>query len=579
MPTWSELNETLLTVVRALAAEALPPALSADLQLLTSGVHVPSLSDELVSTFAGDSYFHILRFVDGIAPNSSHYALADLAGDGILRALVSTNFDTLIERAFAQRGVELIVLAHPDEFVEAADRDDDTCILIKVHGSADRPETIIDTLTQKRLGVQPAVRQRISRLLGRYHLLVLGFSGADLEFADDYFSAAPAGTDWHGLTWVLHPGATAGPAVLKALARAARSPEASRTGAGSGLLMLTLPDLFADLGRPVSDPPGEGDGRQDPSAVRERLEEGVRRWLSGPRYGGTLCAALCANLLGKSGRFVESRAIRAYLAEAIDGDWTDGRLELEPALDRLMQTAVCRALAMGAGQDGAFDEMLRWCQREVTVYQPILTMVGRMFSSAQLNIGRALIATGEPDRAIGIFREVFSTAIDPAHQAGAAINLALLLGDSDEALTLASGAREIAPHSARTQTDAFTIEASIFLSRGDYVAAATAIADGLNIAGLSGDRVRQANFRLFEARRLMLLHSVAAAKDALRRLLEDLEADAAIAASVRIEVIREFDHGEYADVVNDSRRWLEDHLAGYPDDDPRVVRYRALDRT
>jgi NAD-dependent SIR2 family protein deacetylase len=63
------------------------------------------LADMIVSHFAGRGFVEILKVVDVADPNDSHMLIAALAARSGLRAVVTTNFDTLLERAGAAGSV------------------------------------------------------------------------------------------------------------------------------------------------------------------------------------------------------------------------------------------------------------------------------------------------------------------------------------------------------------------------------------------------------------------------------------------------------------------------------------------
>lgn len=58
---------------------------------------VQCISDLIVSQGAGSSYFPLLELLNATSPNANHFSLVELARRGILKAVVTTNFDTLIE--------------------------------------------------------------------------------------------------------------------------------------------------------------------------------------------------------------------------------------------------------------------------------------------------------------------------------------------------------------------------------------------------------------------------------------------------------------------------------------------------
>src|SRR5258708_743459 len=148
--------------------------------------------------------------LDSDRPNANHRALATLARTGACRAIVTTNFDTLIERACTDANVPVEVFATPDDFRRSVPP---AFALYKIHGTATRTTSLVDTVSQKLRGLSFPVRARLTAVFNTHHVLVIGFSGADLAFDPDYLgltSVAAGGAS--GLTWIAGPGRRIHPA-------------------------------------------------------------------------------------------------------------------------------------------------------------------------------------------------------------------------------------------------------------------------------------------------------------------------------------------------------------------------------
>ena len=172
----------------------------------------PDYVAEKIVHSIGASYFEVLRCIDSDRPNANHLALAELAAAGKLRAILTTNFDRTIEAAFAARDVPLDVRADPQAAGELLARWEEfengalPCQLIKIHGTADRPGTIIDTLAQRALGTPAAYLECVERLLVFGAWGFIGFSGADLETQPDYLGLARGSANGRGFTWLVQSG-------------------------------------------------------------------------------------------------------------------------------------------------------------------------------------------------------------------------------------------------------------------------------------------------------------------------------------------------------------------------------------
>ena len=110
VPSWSGFNEALFDQVKARAA--MLPGLSSEATKILLGMTViatevgkdapviptEGFSDAVVDLLLSDAYFPALQVLDGERGNANHEALAWLAKEGAVRAIVTTNFDTLLER-------------------------------------------------------------------------------------------------------------------------------------------------------------------------------------------------------------------------------------------------------------------------------------------------------------------------------------------------------------------------------------------------------------------------------------------------------------------------------------------------
>jgi tetratricopeptide (TPR) repeat protein len=215
LPSWWQINHAILD---AIADEASTIASGsrelADLikQREADGKLPPEFVAEIITNRFGGSYFDVLNCLEGDTPNKVHLWLATLAGAGLLKAIITTNFDTLVERAFESLGISLIVLVHPEDFQAAFDgmaRDGselETCLLLKLHGTAIEPKTCVDTLAQRKKGLHPAVDALLQSLGLQATWLFLGYSGADLDAEPNYLGLRGRSASAPGFVWVQRPG-------------------------------------------------------------------------------------------------------------------------------------------------------------------------------------------------------------------------------------------------------------------------------------------------------------------------------------------------------------------------------------
>lgn len=290
LPSWWHFNEAVLDGVRASAKGGFDLPLDGvrELDELTvDDIGVTKFSEVVTDGFAGSSWFDLLSHLDGSLPSPCHDALAQLAERGLLAAIVTTNFDTLIERAFADRGIPLDVYIPFDGASPAADLGDvGSCLLVKVHGSVTEKSSLIDLARQKARGLPPLLRAWLSRTLAEHPVLVVGFSGADLELGEDYFGfrAGFPRTPW--MRWISRPGRAPLQVATSAVAMA---PNGS-------FLEGELPQALEDVGIHLPA------ARERKGGPVPRPREWVDDWLAEPGASPEASAALSARLLRLSGR-------------------------------------------------------------------------------------------------------------------------------------------------------------------------------------------------------------------------------------------------------------------------------------
>jgi SIR2-like domain len=219
LPTWWELNEEVLRECRevALRSVRVDAAAAAEAESLSvSDLPIVAFSQLLHDTFAGPGWFDLLTLLEGAEPNRAHLALAQLAADGVVNTIVTTNFDTLVEQAFALLGVPLIVLSN--RFLSDAESNDSgDCWLIKVHGNVDSAASLVDLASQKVRGFDRVLRDLLAERYFGQHVLAVGYSGADLAFGRDYLALERQADAIKTLTWLRRPGTKLHPALEKTL--------------------------------------------------------------------------------------------------------------------------------------------------------------------------------------------------------------------------------------------------------------------------------------------------------------------------------------------------------------------------
>jgi hypothetical protein len=149
---------------------------------------------------------------------------------------------------------------------------------VKVHGSVSDSTSMVDLASQKVRGLSADLRRWLSRTFSEHPLLVVGFSGADLEFHDDYFGLEAAMPFVPWLRWT-DRGNRAPLDAARALVATARDGD---------FLRGPLPDSLGRLGIPIP--------AAHPAVPRPDLARRIESWL-GHRGAPFGCAVFAARIL------------------------------------------------------------------------------------------------------------------------------------------------------------------------------------------------------------------------------------------------------------------------------------------
>jgi hypothetical protein len=198
----------------------------------------------------------VMAQLDGRRPHPGQHMLAALVAAGMAAVVITPNFETLAEDAIraaldSTTGGRLIVLDPESSgrvpFTIATDA---RPLLIKIHGD-------MGTVTLKNTSAELAEQDKLLRaatlsLLGRYGLIVAGYSGRDLAVMEMLRDALEQPTPYPaGLTWVHRPEDPLSDEVrgFLAAARAAGVEPVHEVEAGG------MMELMAEIERAVTLPP------------------------------------------------------------------------------------------------------------------------------------------------------------------------------------------------------------------------------------------------------------------------------------------------------------------------------------
>lgn len=118
---------------------------------------------------------------DGMkVPSKAHRAIAKMVGVGLIRVIITTNFDRLMEQALLNEGITPDVVYHESGIAGAMPYAHSKCLVIKVHG--DYVDSRLRNTEDELSAYTPELRAYLLHILDEHGLLVCGWS-ADYDDA------------------------------------------------------------------------------------------------------------------------------------------------------------------------------------------------------------------------------------------------------------------------------------------------------------------------------------------------------------------------------------------------------------
>lgn len=165
----------------------------------------PDYQAQVMVERVGMRYFELLSVVDSDLYNAFHHHTAEGARAGLVKAVVTTNFDQNFERAFAETGVPFRAFVNEADFDAFEQRPPGEMPVIKIHGSCSSPESMVDTRKQRLKGRARSLERALASLLREHPFLFAGFSGADLDANENYLGLRDAAPFAKGFTFLYQP--------------------------------------------------------------------------------------------------------------------------------------------------------------------------------------------------------------------------------------------------------------------------------------------------------------------------------------------------------------------------------------
>lgn len=418
-PSWWDIYVAVAQALADRLSEA-HPDLSPHLHLekLLAPMKSQQLADLVFSRFAGPTFARLLQVVDIADPNENHRAIALLAAVGGLRAAITTNFDTLIERAAAATGVRFDVAAPG---VAASRAPDMRSVLVKIHGTTVEPASLIETSSHKAREISPTLPAAWLPSLAGADVLVLGYSGADLNFgaARAFFSDVLRANC--RIWWLYRPGSlpTLPPDV------------AGKTACIEGQLPDLLRDVLSGLGHTDFETPI---GRRDAHAA---LRSEMTEWSKSSHIGAWAASSFFLALCEHADTEPASRDLLAALLNMGDREVTRFAVGAEIAVSDLGAAGFFSQAGARHLTRLATDKATTLLRASVNIFENMHANLGgdtrneshderRMnLSSSWNNLAQASIFGGRTAEAI----HAFARALEHAYLGGNVTNCLLALSN------------------------------------------------------------------------------------------------------------------------------------------------------
>ena len=279
LPGWIEFNSTLLECLGEQVA-----IYSRDRQPVdelfaaikerrdTTSFLPPDFQAQLMEEEIGADYFRVWQSLDTDVYGPVHAGIAELAAAGRVAAIVTTNFDRLLEVALLARGVPHTVYHEQALFdTLGAEFTADALPILKIHGSIEDTGSLVDTLRQRLTGRPASLTAALHTLLVRHHWVFLGFSGADFSYDERYLGILDAADEARGFTFLAREGAAVQPGVTALVAH-----YGAKASLVTGDLGTWLADTFA-----LPEPALPVVGDRSPAQARVLLRTRIAEWAAG----------------------------------------------------------------------------------------------------------------------------------------------------------------------------------------------------------------------------------------------------------------------------------------------------------
>lgn len=179
VPSWSKLMSDVLEETYRTVPEELR-----DIAMKLHSTESIRRPEEVMETYyfvLQEKLFDLLNMLGKGKPNANHKLIAKMVKFGKVKTILTTNFDEFIEQALEDEGVHYKVVCTSEEFKEYHQNGCEEFVILKIHGTLSRPDTIISLATHYKIsgGFEGYKATVAHHLIENFPTVFLGYSGWD----------------------------------------------------------------------------------------------------------------------------------------------------------------------------------------------------------------------------------------------------------------------------------------------------------------------------------------------------------------------------------------------------------------
>jgi len=125
----------------------------------------------------GERHQFLTKYFEDKDPGPSHRYIAEMVEKGLVKVILTTNFDPLMERALDEKKIPYCLVASNDAVKNVTPLEHARCWIVKLHG--DYQQQNIKNTPKELATLDSAIEEKSREIVDRHGLVVIGYSGSD----------------------------------------------------------------------------------------------------------------------------------------------------------------------------------------------------------------------------------------------------------------------------------------------------------------------------------------------------------------------------------------------------------------